>query len=177
MSEWNINIMLVVVVIAAVVKIFDGYKKGMVKEIISLVSLAILCAVIALLAGGVSSYHDGEMFYVVVTVVLLGLLGIVHHLLGVFFFSAKMVSKLPVVSFVNKLLGVVFGVFEVILVLWTVYTFVMMMGLGAIGQMILSYTEESEILTFIYRHNFLAYGIERLMDKFNFISLLSGWRL
>lgn len=167
----NINILLIIVVIAAIVKICDGYKKGMVKEIISLVSLAVLCGVAALLASGINSYHSGNIFNVVVTVVLLALLGIMHHLLGLIFFSAKLISKLPVIHFVNKLLGIVFGVFEVILLLWTVYTFVMMMDLGAIGQMIISYTEDSAVLTWFYRHNYLAYGIEKLLSEFAFIPL------
>ena len=81
MSGLSINILLIIVIIAAIGKACDGYKKGMVKEIISLVSMLILCGVIALIAGGVSSYHDGKMVHVIVTVVLLGLLGIVHHLL------------------------------------------------------------------------------------------------
>lgn len=168
----SINFLLIIVIIAAITKVFDGYKKGMVKEIISLISMAILCAVVALLAGGISSYHDGKIFNVIIAIILLGLIGIAHHLLGVVFFSAKLVSKLPVVSFVNKLLGIVFGVFEVVLMLWTVYTFVMMMDMGAIGQIILSYTGESKILTFIYRHNYLAYGIEQLLSKFTFVPLL-----
>ena len=104
--------------------------------------------------------------------ILLGLIGIVHHLLSVVFFSAKLISKLPVVNFLNKLLGVAFGILEVVLVVWTVYTFVMMMDMGAIGQVILSYTEESEILSFIYRHNYLAYGIEQLLSKFTFLPLV-----
>lgn len=167
----SINILLIIVVIAAVSKMIDGYKKGMVKEIISLVSMAILCGVVALLASGISSYHDGKMFHVIIAVVLLALLGIVHHLLGVVFFSAKLVTKLPVIHFVNKLLGIVFGFLEVILVLWTIYTFAMMMDLGAIGQMILSYTEESSILSWLYRHNYLAYGIEQLLSRFTFVPL------
>ena len=168
----NINILLVIVIIAALVKVLDGYKKGMVKEIISLVSLTILCAVVALLAGVISNYHDGKLFNVIIVAILLGLIGIVHHLLSVVFFSAKLISKLPVVNFLNKLLGVAFGILEVVLVVWTVYTFVMMMDMGAIGQVILSYTEESEILSFIYRHNYLAYGIEQLLSKFTFLPLV-----
>ena len=167
----DINIMLIVVIIAAIFKIADGYKKGMVKEIVSLISMIVLCGVVALIAGAVSSYHDGKVFNLIITVVMLALLGIVHHLLGVVFFSAKLVSKLPVIHFLDKLLGVVFGVFEVVLVLWTIYTFVMMMDLGAIGQMLLSYTEESSVLTWIYRHNYLAYGIEHLLSKFSFVPL------
>lgn len=167
----NINILLIIVVVAAIVKMCDGFKKGMIKEIISLVSLAVLCGVAALLAGGINSYHDGNIFNVVIAVILLALLGIVHHLLGLVFFSAKLISKLPVIHFVNKLLGIVFGIFEVILLLWTVYIFVMMMDLGAIGQMIISYTEDSTVLTWFYRHNYLAYGVEKLLSRFAFVPL------
>lgn len=168
----NINFLMIVVIILAVYKVVDGYKKGMVKEIISLVSMAVLCAVAALIAGGVSSYNDGKIFNVVVVVILLVLLGIAHHLLKLVFFSAKLVSKLPVIHFANKLLGVVFGVFEVVLLLWTVYTFTMMLELGAIGQMIISYTQGNSVLVWIYEHNYLAYLIELLLAKFSFVPLV-----
>ncbi len=170
----NVNILLVIVAIAAFLKAIDGYKKGMVKEIISLVSMAILCAVVAILVNGINNYLDGKILAVVVAGVALAVIGWVHHLLGVVFFSAKVLSKLPIVSFVNKLLGIIFGVFEVVLLLWTVYTFVMMLDMGAIGQIILSYTQDSELLTFVYRYNYLAYGIELLLEKFQFIPLISG---
>ena len=171
MENLNINIMLIIVVIAALCKMADGYKKGMTKELLSFVSLIVLCIVGALIAGGVNNYFDGKFFNVAVMVFLLALVGIFHHLLGVALFPAKLVAKLPVISFVDKLLGIVFGVLEIVLILWTVYTMVMMMDMGAIGQVILSYTEDSKILTWFYQHNYLAYGIERMMEKFNFVPL------
>lgn len=171
MEGLNLNLMLIIAGIACIIKMVDGYRKGIVREIISLVSLVVLSVVVALIAYGVSSYYDGRFYNVAVIVVLLGLLGIAHHLLRVIFFSAKMVTKLPVVHFGDKLLGVVFGIFEVVLVLWIIYTFIMMMDIGAIGQLILSYTEESPILLWVYRHNYLAYWIERVLDQFKFVPL------
>lgn len=167
----NINILLVIVILVAAFKVADGFKKGMVKQIISLVSLVVLCAIFALIANGISSYHSGRIFNVVLVVILLAALGIVHHLLGLVFFSAKMISKLPVLHFVNKLLGAVFGAMEVVLFLWTIYTLIMMLDMGAIGQVILSYAEESRILSWLYNHNWLAYGIERALQEFSFIPL------
>lgn len=164
----KINILLVVVLFFACFKMVDGYKKGMVKEIISLVSLIVLSAVVALLAKGFGSYQKGEIVQLVVAVILLVLLGLVHHLLGVVFFSAKLISKLPVIHFVNKLLGIVFGLLEVILFLWTADMLVMMLELGVIGDLIVSYTEESEILFWLYRHNYLAYGIQNLLANVDF---------
>lgn len=171
LENLNINIMLIVVVLATVYKITDGYKKGMTKEIISLVSLIVLCVVGALIAGGVHNYFDGKFFNVAVMVFLLALVGIIHHLLGGVSFFAKLVAKLPVIHFADKLLGIVFGALEVVLILWTVYTLVMMMDMGMIGQVILSYTEDSKILAWFYQHNYLAYGIELMMEKFSFVPL------
>ena len=89
----TINFLLLIVLGVALIKLIDGYKKGIIKEIISLVSLLVLCAVVALVAGGISCYQDKKILHVVVAFLLLGVLGVVHHLLGVVFFSAKMISK------------------------------------------------------------------------------------
>lgn len=172
MDGFNVNIMFVAAVLAVLVKMVDGYKKGVVKEVVSLVSMIVLCIVAALAAYGVNSYHDGKVFNVAVVVVLLLLILTVHHLLGLVFFSAKMFAKLPIIHFVDKLLGIVFGAFEIVLVLWTIYAFLMMMDIGAIGQHILKYTEESAVLTWIYQHNYLAHWIGRFLDEFDFVPLM-----
>ena len=172
MNEFKVNIVLVVAAIAIVCKMVDGYKKGLVKEIVSLISLIVLCVVAPLVAYGVNSYHDGKVFNVIVAVILFVLLVTAHHLLGIVLFPAKLASKLPVVHFVDKLLGIAFGVFEVILVLWTIYAFIMMMDMGAIGQAILAYTEGNALLAWIYRHNYLAKWIGAFLDEFDFVPLM-----
>lgn len=165
------NIMLVVVIVIALCKAIDGYKKGIVKEVLSLISMIVLCLVVALIANGVNSYLDGKFVNVAIMVILFSIVGVVHHLLGLALFPAKLAAKLPVIHFVDKLLGVVFGIFEVVLVLWTIYTMIMMMDMGAIGQLILSYTEESPFLSWLYQHNYVAYGIECMLEEFSYIPL------
>ena len=95
MNEWNLNVMLIIAAIAVLIKMVDGYRKGMVKEVISLVSLVVLSVVAALLAYGVNSYHDGKVFNVVAIAVLLILLLVAHHLLSLVFFSAKLTRSWP----------------------------------------------------------------------------------
>ena len=160
------NILLIIVAIAALCKLVDGYKKGMVKEIISLISLIVLCMVAGLIAFGAKGYMNGKVGGVIISIILLSLIGITHHLLGLVFFSAKLIAKLPVIHFADKLLGIVFGVFEVVLVLWTIYTFIMLSNTGVIGGIISDYTADSPILTWIYRHNWIAYGIEKIIGDF-----------
>ncbi|MCI8801189.1 MAG: CvpA family protein [Lachnospiraceae bacterium] len=171
MDGIRINIMLVIVSAAGIIKLVDGYKKGIVKEVVSLITMLVLCLVAALAAYGMHSYHDGKAFNVIVAIILFCLIVAAHHLLGLVLFPAKLLSKLPVLHLLDKLLGIVFGAFEVVLALWTLYTFIMMMNMGAIGQLILSYTEESPVLLWLYRHNYLAYGIERMLEQFSFVPL------
>lgn len=152
----NINILLIAAAVAVLFKLVDGYKKGIVREIISLISMIVLCLAAGLIALGAEGYMKGRVGGVIISVFLLCLIGIGHHLLGVVFFPAKVITKLPVIHFVDKLLGAVFGIFEVVLILWTIYTFILMGNTGVIAGIICEYTANSQILNWIYQHNLLA---------------------
>jgi uncharacterized membrane protein required for colicin V production len=162
----GINIFVIIVALFLVFKIVDGYKKGMVKEIISFVSLIFLCVVVALIGNGVSSYHDGKVLNVMVVVVLLAVLSIVHHLINVVVFPAKLIAKLPIVHSLDKILGVVVGVLETVLIIWTIYSFTMMMDLGRVEEFILQGTAENPILTWFYEHNQLVGWLQALGARF-----------
>lgn len=152
----EINLLFLVVVLILIYKMYDGYKKGMVKEIISMVSLVVMSVVALLIASGLAKYFDQEFAGVAITVILLILLGIAHSMLGVVFFSAKLIVKLPLISSADKLLGIVAGVLEVILFLWTMYSLILLYGCGELGQWVLEGTQKSRILTLIYENNLLA---------------------
>ena len=82
-----------------------------------------------------------------------------------------MVSKLPIVSFANKLCGVVIGALETVLILWTLYTLLVTVDTGAIGQQILVWVQENSILTFLYEYNYLAKWIGILSEKMSVLPL------
>jgi uncharacterized membrane protein required for colicin V production len=149
------NLMLLIVLVVTVYKIVEGYKKGMVKEIISFVSLLIMCVVVVLIGAGLHSYMEKKVLGIVIAIVLLTLVGIAHHLLKVVFFSAKVIAKLPIIHTGDKLLGMVVGVLEIIVILWTIYTFITYFGMGTIGNVILEYTEQSKVLKVIEDYNML----------------------
>lgn len=153
------NLLLIIFLVVMLCNIVNGYKRGMVREIISFVSLIVMCVIVVLIANGVQSYLEKEMSGVIVAVLLLCVVGILHHLLGVAFFPAKMITKLPVIHWLDKLLGMAVGALETVLILWTVYTFIMFFGMGMIGHQILAYTQESELLSSLYQYNYLAHWI------------------
>lgn len=162
------NFLLIIVLALMIGCMVEGYKRGMVHQFISFVSMIVLCVTAALVANGAKNYVDGKLLNVIIAVLLLVLLGTAHHFLGVFFFSAKMLSKLPIVHWVDKVAGIVFGALEVVLVLWTVYTFLIMMDMGTIETWIMRYTADSPILTWLYENNYIAQLIDKIAADFTF---------
>lgn len=158
------NLFAIIVFLFIICKMVQGYHRGMVKEIISFLSLIILCIVVGLLGQGMQSYMKKEFLGVIVVIILFTLLGIAHHLLSIVFFSAKLVSKLPVVHWADKVLGVVVGGLESILLLWTAYVLIEKFGLGTIGEKIIFYTQENTVLSWFYQNNYLAGWLETLTE-------------
>jgi len=150
------NILVLIVLVLLVIKLVDGYRKGMVKEIISLLSLLVMCVVVTLIGAGLYSYMQKQAVGILVTVLLLVLVGIAHHFLKLIFFSAKVITKLPIIHAGDKWLGMLLGAVEVLVILWTMYTFIMYFELGMIGELIVDYTEQSKVLTVVYEYNLLA---------------------
>lgn len=160
------NILLIAAAILLLICVIGGYQNGMVKQAIALVSLIIFGVTAALLTHGWKSYVDGQFLNVIFAAVLLLLIGLLRHLLTVVFLPAKWIAKLPIVSWLNQVAGIVFGALEAVFLLWLVYTFVMMLDLGMVGEQIKFYTRESEILAWLYKHNYLAYLIEQFLENF-----------
>lgn len=159
------NWILIIAVLVLIWRIAEGFKRGMVKEIISFISLLVMCVAVTLLGCALSNYFEKDIVSMVAAIILFLVLCIAHRLLSLLFFSAKVISKLPVVHSLDKLLGVVIGILETILIIWTIYTLILTFGMGMIGQQILSYVQESRILTVLYEHNYLAKWIGTLTDK------------
>ncbi len=161
----TLNLMLIIAAVILVYMVMRGYEKGMVRSLISLISLLVTCVVLFLLCNAIGSYISGRFFNLILTILLIAAISVVHHLLNVVFFSAKMISKLPIVHSLDKLLGVVAGILETVLIVWTIYSFNVFRDLGTLGQVLVDYTRDSKILTFLYENNYLAHWVEQIGEK------------
>lgn len=165
------NWLVVIFLVLLVWRISAAYKRGMVKEIISFVSLLVLSLAVGLIGTAVLSYFEQDIVSLIIAVILLVVLCVANQIVSVFFFSAKALAKLPIISFANKVCGAFVGVLETILILWTLYTLLVTIDMGAIGQQILVWVQENPILTFLYEYNYLAKWIGVLSDKLSILPL------
>jgi hypothetical protein len=150
-----------IVALFVIGKIIQGYKRGMVKEIVSAISLIFLCCLVVLLGLGLQSYVKKEVAAILVVAILLGVLAIAHHLISLVLLPAKLLAKLPVIKWLDKLLGMVVGAVEVLLVLWVVDALVrtFYQELGIMGELIVSGIAGNSVLTWISSHNLLLYWL------------------
>lgn len=168
------NLLLIAFIILLLVKVFLGYKIGIVKEVIMLVTMLFAGVTVGLIANGLNSYTDGHIVNIIIVIVLLSLLGSIQLLLKPLFFSAKLIVKLPIVSWVDKLLGALLGIVECFVILWVLDFFIMIMDLGSISEYIVEATRSNPILMWLFEHNLVVALLNVLSSKITLLPNLFG---
>ena len=103
-------IALALIAVIFIWRIAAGFRRGMVREIISLIAMAGVCVV--LIIGAVGSYLEKEISKTITMVAVLFIVCVVYRLVHVLFTSLELISRLPVIKGVDKLLGAVTGAAE-----------------------------------------------------------------
>ena len=152
----DINVTLLVSIVIVIATMMGGYKHGMVKEITGVVALGAGLLVIALGIMLFSSFSRGEVTNTVYTVILLVLFGVVYGIVKFLLRSAKAVSRLPILNFLNSVLGAGVGFCKGILVLWILFLLCYHVPMGEVNSYVQADIAENTILKLIYQYNFFA---------------------
>lgn len=121
-----------VIVLLIVWRMVAGFRKGLVRELLSLIALAIGGLSAYLILGAVGSYLNREIGRMLQIILILLVIGAVYKLISLLFTSLKLVSKLPVVHGADKLLGSVLGVLEGLAIVWYIIYWLKDWGLSVL---------------------------------------------
>ena len=88
---------LAVVAVIFIWRMIAGAKKGMVKELISLIAMVVAGFCVILIVGALNSYFDQKIGQVVQFICVLFAVCLVYRLVSVLFTSLKLISGLPVI--------------------------------------------------------------------------------
>lgn len=147
---------LIVVALLAVYLMCKGYQKGFTKQISDIVALGAAFFVLALLYMLFSSFQAGETVNVVYSVIFLVIFGLIHGIVKFFLNSAKAISHLPIVSFLDKVLGIVAGALKCLLIVWLFFMFCIEYNAGELTEYVRTDIANSTILKLIYQFNFFV---------------------
>lgn len=158
MSNWlTYNIPFFVAVLILIVKVIKGAKRGAVKEICSFISIVVASFAVLLIGFAVRKYLTQDKIIFIITLILLFLLILIYKILDLFLTTLKLISKLPVISFLDKLLGIPVAVCEVIIIIWTVYCLAMVFNEGAFARWIINCVTNNQIMRTLYEYNYIYF--------------------
>ena len=155
MNSILVQIPFFIVVILLIVKIIMAVKKGAVKELCSLVSIILASLAVLLIAFAIRKYFDEDRVIFVLTIILVFLLVIIYRILDLALTTLKLIAKLPVVSFVNKLLAIPVAICEVVILVWAVYCLIMVYDAGAFEDWIMNCVRGNQLMKLLYQYNYL----------------------
>lgn len=162
------NILLITLAVIMIWRISAGMKKGVVREALALVNVLFVALVIGLVCMITNAYHEGNYIAIAIMFVIIVVLSIVYSILKIVFFPAKVLTKLPVLSSADKLLGLAMGVVETLIGFWGLCYAMMYVEFGTLNTQILMMIEESKLLTTLYQYNLLGVLLETIKAKIVF---------
>ena len=95
-------IALALIAVICIWRIAAGFRRGMVREIISLIAMAVAGVCVVLIIGAVGSYLEKEISKTITMVAVLFIVCVVYRLVHVLFTSLELISRLPVIKGVDS---------------------------------------------------------------------------
>lgn len=158
----SINIILVMVIVFLLIGGFTGFKRGLVEGVMRLVTTLLGIVVLVILAKGIGNFLQGSYINVAMALILLAVLQIFHKIGKLILDSCKLVTKLPVISGIDKVAGMVLGLAEVVIFIWIAFLFVGIVNPFGIQEVFMEQINQSTFLTLLYKVN----GLILLLQKF-----------
>lgn len=168
-----INLPFLIVVALLIIRVIISVKRGFVKELCSLIATVVASLAILLIALAVQKYFAEDRIIMAVTIILLFLLCIIYKIIDTFLVALKLISKLPVVKILDKVLGVVIGVAEVLVVVWTVYCLIMVLDTGFFEKWIMDCVRNNAIMGKLYEYNYIYSLMSKFSTKLQSINIIS----
>ena len=125
-------IALIVIVLIFIWRIAAGFRKGMVQEIVSLVAMVVAGFCVVLILGAVGSYSNREIGKTIQIVAVLIVVCLIYRLVHILFTSLELISKLPIIKGLDKLLGAVVGLAEAVVIVAILVYFLKNWGLSVL---------------------------------------------
>ncbi len=150
------NIVFFVVLLLLIGGGMKGYKRGMVEELNTVIALILALAAIAMFVVAAKGYMEHETLRTILGVVCMTIAILVYKITDFILSSLKLISSIPVLRGVNKLLGFGVGVLESVLLIWAVFIIIVAFEFGGISKYILTDIRENALLIWLFQNNYLA---------------------
>ncbi len=157
------NIIFLIVLMLFIGGGIKGFRHGMVEELNKAVALILALAAIAMFVVAAKSYMEHETLRTILGIVCMTIAILVYKIVDFILSSLKIISLIPVIRGVNKLLGFGVGVAESVILIWAVFIVIVAFEFGGASRYILENIKENPLLTFLFSNNYLANLVADIM--------------
>lgn len=147
------NLTLAVVLILLLLFAYRGHRKGIAMEIASLVSALLSLVGLSLIVRMIESYMKDNVNDIVQAVIFFIALAFLYEILKFVILSLKILTKIPVIHWLNSFVGMIFGLAEGILLIWVLLIVFSKYDIGGQSALILEQVSDNPFLSFLKEKN------------------------
>lgn len=160
----QINIVLVIVALLLLGGAIKGFENGMIKELSTLIGLIGALAAGAAAVAAFRNYQLKNTMNVLIAVICLVIVLLAFKIIDFIMASLKMLSRIPLLHGVDKLLGIAAGIAEAVVIVWIAFLLITAFDIAGIRSVVLECIRENEFLSLLFYNNYIARGIAELND-------------
>lgn len=160
----QINIVLVVVALLLLGGAIKGFQNGLVKELSTLIGLIGALAAGAAVVAALRNYQSKNTMNLIIAVICLVVILLAFKIIDFILTSLKLLSNIPLIRGVDKLLGIAAGLAEGIVVIWIAFLLISAFDIAGLRSVVLNLIGENDFLSFIFYNSYMARGIAELSD-------------
>ncbi|MDO4512619.1 MAG: CvpA family protein [Lachnospiraceae bacterium] len=151
----EVNFYLIVCVVLLVTMAWWGFRTGLVKSINRFLTWIVVGLGFVLVDMMVRFYRGENTTDAFISFLLFVILILCWRVIRFVLLPVKALTKLPVIHGLDKFLGILFGVLEVLILFWLVAAILQYFEFGRIGDYLRGQIHADRGLTWLYQNNYL----------------------
>ena len=147
------NLLTIIIGIIIILYLINGARTGLVDEVVHIISTILGLLVIFILAKGIGNFVQKSYENVLIALILLVVIRIINRIIKLITDSLELASKLPVINWMNHLLGAILGIFRACCLIWILFIVFGVINFMNINEWIQTQVAQNIILSTIYKTN------------------------
>lgn len=159
----QINILFIIVIVCAVIKLKYGFEEGFSKGLYRIVVTFVSAIVIFEIVKGMKGAFEHQTYDIVRAVLSLLIILVIYKIINLPLTSLKLMSKTPGLHMLDKIVGAMLGVLECVLTVWVVFVVIDYIKYEPVTRWIIEQANGNTIVSLLYNKNYVKELILKLV--------------
>lgn len=158
----QINILFIILLICAVIKMKygfeEGFSKGLYRIVVTIVSIIVILETIKGIKGAI----EHQTFVIVSAVISLLIILVIYKIINLPLTSLKLMAKTPGLHMLDKVAGAALGLGECVLILWILFIALEYVKYEPVTKWIIEQANDNIVVSLLYNKNYIKEFVTNL---------------